>query len=311
VQTQVRSFLLDEIKRTSIAPHAGEQLVKSPSLHQRAADSLIFHHLRASGYSYTHSIFASESAVGDRPLSSHDAAGILSLPQQALLRRLAKPPRGSGADASDGEAHSPLLTALELVAELLPSSRVETGTQTSGGADEDLETKLFLVDKSFEAQRGRESSPVGSLEEHMLRFQREADARAASQLQVEVARLRDVEMGKMRQEEHAKARAQIERVVSEQQAWHARQLTRLKQQEAAGAEALKRREEARPPLSPLPPPPRATHEPPYCSPRPSSSPASTTASACSPSSRRCVCASASSSPTTTGGGARWRRSSSG
>ena len=43
----------------------------------------------------------------------------------------------------------------------------------------------------------------------MLRYQRETDEKAAKQLQAEVRRIREVESGRIRQEERSKARAEV------------------------------------------------------------------------------------------------------
>ena len=54
-------------------------------------------------------------------------------------------------------------------------------------------------------------------------------------------RLREVEVHKIRAEERAAARAEIERVLSEQQHFHAKQLSSLRNREMAAAEAQRRK----------------------------------------------------------------------
>ena len=77
-----------------------------------------------------------------------------------------------------------------------------------------------------------------------MRYQREADAAAATQLQTEVARIREVEVGKIRLEERGAARDEVERVLVEQQRWHAKQVAAMRKREGEAAEALRKREAA-------------------------------------------------------------------
>ena len=103
----------------------------------------------------------------------------------------------AGADAIRGVAASPLATALATLARQSAASTAAAAPQTSAvstalQAQSTLEERLRRVDEaaaSAKAERG--PPPEHVLQEHMLRCQREADERAAKQLQAEVRRLRE------------------------------------------------------------------------------------------------------------------------
>ena len=238
LKTQVRCYLLAEIRSNGPAK-AQPQPPRELPLVQRAASSLVLRHLRASGCAYSLSVFSSESGLGGVPLEPHDICDILRLPRSAL----APAPAVAG-----GEGDSELVRALGAVGRLLPSGRESTATQTGGGSSpEELESRLRAVDRGLEASllRAAEGAePAAELEGRLLRYQREADARAAAQVAAEVARVRQVELAQVRLSEAAKARAEVQRVVAQQQEWHAAQLARFKAQEAAAAEAARQREAA-------------------------------------------------------------------
>jgi len=178
VQTQVRSRLLDEVKRQGLV-HPPRS-VREASLEQRAADCLILDHLLRAGYGYSVSIFMPESAQTEAKLSVEDAFRALGAP--AHLRQ-------TSADAKESSLVRALVAVGEKVAE-----RQDMGAQTDMAADAPgLEHRLQRVDERLiAAEKG--GAPKTAVEENMLRFQREVEARSAAQLQNEVRRLREVEL---------------------------------------------------------------------------------------------------------------------
>jgi hypothetical protein len=107
-----------------------------------------------------------------------------------------------------------------------------------------LETQLKQVDAQAAVARSEaaSASPTLALQQHMLTYQREADEAASKQLQAEVARLRESEGARIRTEERAAARAELDRVLQEQQTWHAKQVAAMRRQEIEAREALRKRE---------------------------------------------------------------------
>ena len=227
----MRSHLLNEIKRQGNSLVPPDSTRRPPSLLQRAVDSLLLSHLTYSGYEYTAAVFAPEASLSDGPLASPDICAQLGLAPGAL----------------GVEGGSPLLAALTAAKRASqPLSTEDTAlTPHGGGAPmrESLETKLRAVDAAAaEAKAARAPPPEFALQEHMLRYQREADDAAAKQLQAEVTRLREVETVRIRAAEKAAARAEIDRVLHEQQQWHAKQVAAMRRQEAEASEAFRKRE---------------------------------------------------------------------
>ena len=211
IKTQVRGYLLQEIKRQGLGSATPRAEV---SLEQRAADSLVLDHLRASRYSYTLSIFASESGLTEDALPPREACSVFELPEPCVAPTPPSPAGSTGGTQLDGQ--SALLSTLTGLTEsrLSPSRHaVETTALTPPPAEPPLEEKLRSLDRALEA-RLKEDSPSGTsqaaLEEQMLRVQRETDARAAATLNAEVQRLRQVETVTIRKQEQAAARVAVE-----------------------------------------------------------------------------------------------------
>ena len=102
-QTQVRSHLLQEIKRqgsTLAANPAGTP--RQTSLRQRAVDSLVLAHLHASACEYTASIFVPEAGLSDGAMAPSDILSTLGL--------------AAGSTPTEDGHVSPLLAALAALA---------------------------------------------------------------------------------------------------------------------------------------------------------------------------------------------------
>ena len=84
LKTQVRAHLLQELKRQgALGAAAGAGRGNRPaanSLQQRALDSLVLAHLRASSYEYSASVLAPEAGLTDGPLDYPDICKALDLP---------------------------------------------------------------------------------------------------------------------------------------------------------------------------------------------------------------------------------------
>ena len=202
---------MEEVKRQGLL-QGSTRRPKEPSLQQRATDCLVLEHLQASGYEYSASIFVPESAQSEAKLSAGDALRALQIPPHVLHGE--KENGGEGA-ASSG---SSLVRALAALGQARANAASDAPQAADAPAAQSLERRLQLVDASHEhALEGVRQTPLVAAEEHLLRFQREADARAAAQLQAEVHRLREVEVHKIRAEERAAARAEVGRRTAQHQ----------------------------------------------------------------------------------------------
>lgn len=204
------------------------------SLRQRAIDSLVLAHLSASAYEYTASVFTPEASLSDGPLAPSEICSVLGLPT-------------GSASASNGG--SPLVTALTAASRQAaqppaPGVQSPDGHMSALALRASLETQLKQVDAQAAVARSEaaSASPTLALQQHMLTYQREADEAASKQLQAEVTRLRESEGARIRTEERAAARAELDRVLQEQQTWHAKQVAAMRRQEIEAREALRKRE---------------------------------------------------------------------
>lgn len=178
---------MEEVKRQGLL-RGSTRRPKEPSLQQRATDCLVLEHLQASGYEYSASVFVPESAQSEAKLSAGDAFRALQIPPHVL--HCEKENGGEGAASS-----SSLVRALAALGQARANAASDAPQAADAPAAQSLERRLQLVDASHEhALDGLRQTPLVAAEEHLLRFQREADARAAAQLQAEVHRLREVEV---------------------------------------------------------------------------------------------------------------------
>ena len=175
---------MEEVKRQGLL-QGSTRPPKEPSLQQGATDCLVLEHLQASGYEYSASVFVPESAQSEAKLSAGDALRALQIPPHAL--RGEKENDGEGA-ASSG---SSLVRALAALEQARANAASDAPQAADAPAAQSLERRLQLVDASHEHARGVRQAPLVAAEEHLLRFQREADARGSA-LQAEVHRLREV-----------------------------------------------------------------------------------------------------------------------
>ena len=185
----MRAQLVNEIK---LQGKLGSSATVAATLEGRALDSLVLSHLRSMRYEYASSVFVPEAGLAENAMSDADACRVFRLPASALAH-------------TGGAPRSALLRLLSAAAELRPAVCIESGTQTEAADGTAVELMLQQVDRRVASQleRGDGAPPALALEDHMLKFQRDADERAAAKLQADVARLREVEVHKIRAEERA------------------------------------------------------------------------------------------------------------
>ena len=197
----MRGRLVEEVKRQGLLQGSARPS-KEPSLQQRAADCLVLEHLQASGYKYSASVFMPESAQSEGKLSAENAFRALQIPPDVL--------HGENENGGSG-----LVRALAAIGQARADAAAAAPQAADAHPAQSLERRLQLVDASHEhALEGLRKTLLVAVEEHLLRFKREADARAAAQLQAELYRLREVEVHKIRAEERAAARAEVDRLSS-------------------------------------------------------------------------------------------------
>jgi len=227
LKTQLRTELVNEIRLKGKLSSASPA---SATIEARALDSLVLSHLRAMRYEYASSVLVPEARLSDHVMSDADACRVF----RTELNRV-KP---------DGAPGSTLLQLLIAGATQRPAALLESSTQTEASDGATMELMLEQVDRKMQSHlaSGDGMWPLHALEDHMLKYQKEADARCESKLQAEIIHLREVELHKIRAEERVSAKAEIERVLGEQKHYYAAQQNSLRTREARAVEAMRKRE---------------------------------------------------------------------
>ena len=122
--------------------------------------------------------------------------------------------------------------------------RAEDSAQTEESADGlSLDQKLKQIDNEYMNSRMSERLlPFRELEERMVKYKREVDARMRADLAAEIARIREIEMSSVRLEEASKYRVKMQEYRNELEQVHQEKISRLKQREAEITERCKLKE---------------------------------------------------------------------
>ena len=95
-----------------------------------------------------------------------------------------------------------------------------------------LDEKLRRTDYSFMEQKDVErAAPFKSLEQRMLKYKQECEARMQADLETEVRRIREFELSRMRIEEAARYRDRMEAFRQEMETLHLDKVRELKKRE--------------------------------------------------------------------------------
>ena len=176
-----------------------------------------------------------ESSLYLQELSGDDVFEALHLPATSAIRAKLR------AKGSTGSLLHRLISELKGMATQSPGS-VDSNTQTdtvdTDGSPATIDSKLRRVDYQLsEAVEQERLVPLQTIEERMMKYQRECEERSRTEIQAEVARVREIEISRMRLEEAAKCRSQLDRAREELENLH---LTRLKEMRAREAEMKER-----------------------------------------------------------------------
>lgn len=106
-----------------------------------------------------------------------------------------------------------------------------------------LDEKLRKIDQNFlEAKDIERAAPYKSLEQRMLKYKQECEARFQNDLQTEIRRLKEFEVSRIRIEEAAKYRDKMEAFRQEMENLHLDKVRELKQREENAMERIRSRE---------------------------------------------------------------------
>ena len=106
-----------------------------------------------------------------------------------------------------------------------------------------LDEKLRRIDNNFlEAKDMERAAPFKSLEQRMLKYKQECEARFQNDLQSEIRRLKEFEVSRIRIEEAAKYRDKMESFRTEMENLHLDKVRELKAREENAMERIRSRE---------------------------------------------------------------------
>eukprot|EP00899_Mesostigma_viride_P026478 jgi/Mesvir1/7014/Mv09146-RA.1 len=249
LKTQLRSQILRHLKRQDselLSPRAESGDL---SLKKRLVNSLFIDYLKTVPYSYSLSVFLPECgmASANQPLSRHEMLEVMQIHSSSKIM-----PYLCDTSSSGGAPSVSSNPATALVVELLDgmsrlqmhSAMVQSATQTSSFGD-DIGGTLREVENLFlEKVEAERLLPYRTLEERMVKYRKECDDRAREEIAVQVARVRQFEVGSVKMEEAARYRRQLEEARADLEAIHADRLERLREREESHMLRLRQQEKA-------------------------------------------------------------------
>ncbi|KAI8907037.1 hypothetical protein DFJ77DRAFT_476463 [Powellomyces hirtus] len=225
-----RGGVTDDIwKDGSVAPNNTNHPARGRLLHQ-VLDSLVVGYLRSRRMEFTLSVFLPESGCADgiRVLAEDDVMQALHLDHRTPFYRALR--------SLMGESHNEallvnLVTSLTRVADL---GMLEAGCQTEMDMDDLIEHRVRETDKHL-GERSNEQGRLHAmaLEERMLRYQREVEARLQREMEGRFTEFRSVELAQMRIEERTRHEREVEHLKTD----YAKKIDELRESAVRAAEA--------------------------------------------------------------------------
>jgi len=207
------------------------------TLWQRAANSLYVEYLASQNYGYSLSVFQPECGLTNQQvMSREELARVLSLNGPIAGHLPASP-------TADSPGAPPLLLSLlQGVADMGGGgTRREITTQTDDDTGNGvLSLRLAQIDEMHErAVETERLAPLRDAEARMASFQKECETRLRLEMEEQVRRVRDHEIGQARLEEASKHRRQITQAREELERVHAERLRKLRAREESQTERVR------------------------------------------------------------------------
>lgn len=202
-------------------------------LRRRVICSIISEFFHKANFQYSQSVFVPETGFSGSLLSAPEILQIIKLPDK---------------DPANLDKEFSLLD--QLVGDRFQSSvhrdtnRSDNYAQTEEGNEGlTIDQKLKRIDADYMSSKITERLlPFKELEERMLKYKREVDARMRTDLAAEVSRMKEIEISAVRIEEASKYRVKMQEYRNELEQVHQDKLARLKQREAETIERCKMKE---------------------------------------------------------------------
>jgi hypothetical protein len=212
VKAHMRAQLLQKLK--------GPKTLKLSDLKSKAAASLVVDFLQSKGLQYTLSVFMPE--VGQQALGRVESAELL------------------GVELTDGSILEGLVE--DCHQRMVRPHMMESAAQTEDAAElATMEDKLKSIEFAY-LQKSSDVPDAKTMEERMLRYRRECEARMRQELESEVTRIRELESSGVRLEEASKYRQELQKIRAETDHKYKEQLAMLRQREKESSDRLAFRE---------------------------------------------------------------------
>ncbi|KAL5012921.1 hypothetical protein ScPMuIL_011472 [Solemya velum] len=245
VKSQLRNSLVSELQQSAKGKLSLRDLrvPEEGSILHRAANSLIADHLRRCQYDYTLSVFLPETGIAqDKVFSTTDLLKLMNIsPQSHLYKKLAS---STSEHARKGFLWQFLCEVSALHAKPRHDNGIQADLTKPPGTIGSLDSKFQDVDELFFSRR-EEHHKSGSMamEERLLLFQRQQEERYRSDLKLEVARIKENEIARIRMEEKEKSRQENDRCRKELERTYQSKFDALVQRERNSIERLQREQE--------------------------------------------------------------------
>ena len=183
---------------------------------------------------YALSVFLPESGVTQEVLAKSEIVDVLGLAEDEHISNM-----------SDS---TPLL--LDIVDRVKKQKSLSPGTTSSYCQTEDagsehmsLDEKLKRIDYNYLEKKDIErAAPYKSMEQRMLNYKKELEARYQNDLQTQIRRMKEFELSRIRIEEADRYRDKMEAFRMEMENLHLEKVKELKQREENAMDRIKHRE---------------------------------------------------------------------
>ncbi|XP_071124369.1 centriole and centriolar satellite protein OFD1-like [Mytilus edulis] len=213
IKSQLRNKIVEELQQ-SYKGHLSVRDLKLPdegSLLHRAANSLVADHLRSCQYDYSFSVFLPESRTAkDKIFPTEDILQLLGIsPSSRLFKKMVS---GKKDHATKGF----LWQILCELSALHSNASNETGVQTDlirVAAVSSLDERLNGVDDFYSSKKDEHfRTSSAAVEDRLMSFQRQLEERYRTDLKLELARMKDNEIARIKMEEKETSRRELEQM---------------------------------------------------------------------------------------------------
>ncbi|KAJ1560204.1 oxidative DNA demethylase, partial [Cladochytrium tenue] len=223
LKTQMRSYIITELRRRSdqhgaaataaAALRRQESVGGIPPLMQKVVDTMIVDYLKARGNDFTLSVFLPESGMNQ-----------------------------PGQSQSSNENHGPtILKILEALVSPMQIERRDCEMQTEMDDEALVDLQIRRSDKDFARQYNAKQELSQAVEQRLRAYKADLDTRLRAEMEEQLASFKEIELSKMRMEEHQRYTAETARLKAE----HDLKLLALQQSNAQEQDAVRKAAEQR------------------------------------------------------------------